>query len=444
MKMKIYNTLTGDKEEIKPVNKEEISIYVCGPTVYGPDHLGHARTWIFFDWLRRYFEAEGEKVKFIQNITDVGSLVGDEEEGPDKIEKEAKAEGKTPEEIARFFEAEHIKDLAALNIEKPDYLPRATDNIQEIIAFIKVLIDKGFAYEKSGNVYFEVEKLPTYGELSGRKLDEMLEGTRITNDPEKKNAYDFALWKKADGHIQKWPSPWGEGYPGWHIECSVMSSQLLGQPFDIHGSAVEHVFPHHENEMAQSRAYAGKPLANYWIHSGMLNIDGVKMSKSKGNYITVKDVLKEYSPDIVKLAFMQSLWSKPADWGKSAIFEATKLDEKLLRAKSDPSVGASDFQAKLKEILDDNFNTPKALVLINEKIGQMTAGDYEYLEKIFGLELKPNEVKLTPEQDKMVFNREEARKDGDFELADKLRQELAKDGIMIEDTEEGTIVRSRG
>lgn len=439
--MHIFNTLTHREEEFKPIKENFVGMYVCGPTVYGPDHLGHARTWIFFDFLRRYFLARGYKVKFVQNITDVGHLLADEEEGMDKIEKKAKEEGKTPEEIASFFEAEHFKDLEALNILKPDESPRATEFIPDIIDYIKVLVDKGFAYEADGDIYFSVAKLKSYGELSGRNLDEIVSGTRGEVKQNKKHPADFALWKKADSsHLQKWPSPWGlsraesrgEGYPGWHIECSVMSTSLLGQPFDLHGSTVEQIFPHHENEQAQARAFSdGKPLANFWVHSGMLTIDGQKMAKSTGNYITVKDALSECSSDVIRLAFLQTSWRKPLDWTKSATLAAQKLCGRLVNAKSAAGSIETDFITKLNAILDDNFNTPAALTLINDYLNKMSKDDFEYLANIFGLKLE--KVELTSDQEKLVKMREIARKTGDFKKADEIRDQLEKEGISVQD-----------
>lgn len=431
--MKIYNTLNHKEEEFKPIKENFVGMYVCGPTVYGPDHLGHARTFVFFDFLRRYFLARGYEVKFVQNITDVGSLISDQEEGEDKIEKKAKAEGKTPEEIARYYEAEHFKDLEALNILKPDESPRATEYIPDIIDYIKVLIDKGFAYASDGDVYFDVKKLKSYGELSGRNLDEIISGTRIESEKNKKNPADFALWKKADeSHLQKWPSPWGEGYPGWHIECSVMSTKLLGQPFDLHGSAVEHVFPHHENELAQAKVYGdGKGLANFWVHGGMLDVDGQKMAKSTGNFITVKDTLREYSSDVIRLAFLQTFWRKPLDWTKNATLAALKLKEKLVSAKFVAKNIETDFISKLNAILDDNFNTPEAVTLIYEYIDKMSIKDFEYLENVFGLKLE--KTVLTSKQEDMIKKREIARKTGDFKRADEIRDQLQKEGVSVKD-----------
>ena len=409
--LKIYNSLTRKIDEFKPLKNNEVGIYVCGPTVYGPTHLGHARTWIFFDWLRRYFLFQNYQVKFVQNITDAGHLIDDAEEGMDKIEQEAKLQGKTPAEIAQFYEAQYFHDLAALNILKPDFSPRATEYIKDIIAFIEVLIQKGHAYEAQGNVYFDVSSFSEYGQLSGRKSDFALQETRVKKDPLKKNQADFALWLKAkENHLQKWPSPWGlsragsrgEGFPGWHIECSVMSEKILGQPFDIHGSASEHIFPHHENEIAQSVAFAHKPLADYFLHAGMLLIDGHKMAKSLKNYLTVEDVLRENEADTIRLAFMQTQWRKPYDWpvhrslgeggSKNATLEAGKLKGKLVRAKLEAKVGESRYEKEIVEAIEDDFNLPKVITLIVNNLNQLTQGDFELIEKIFGLKLEVDKL----------------------------------------------------
>lgn len=419
-------------------------MYVCGPTVYGPDHLGHIKTWIFFDFLKRFFVAEGYKVKLVQNITDVGSLVGDGEVGEDKIEKTAKEEKKTPEEIARFYEVEHLKDLESLNFLKPDALPRATEHIKEIIEFIEKLIKKGHAYEKRGNVYFDVASDPSYGVLSGRKLEDMLTGTRIEEDKNKKNPADFALWKKAEEkNIQKWPSPWGEGYPGWHIECSVMSEKYLGITFDIHGSGIEHVFPHHENELAQSRCCNNQTLANYWLHTGMLSIDGEKMSKSRSNFITVKEALKSYSPDTVRLFFMTGLWRKPLDWSEASLEETRKMALKITRAKGEANIEKSGYRLEIAQALEDDFNTPKALSVIFSHLHELGKEDFDYIQEVFGLKLE-DDLKLTQEQEDMVQEREKARKSGNYALADKIRKSLEEENISVEDTTEGTKISPGG
>lgn len=438
MKMRLYNTLTKKIEDFKPIKAKQVGIYVCGPTVYGPDHLGHARTWIFFDWLRRYFLAQAYKVKFVQNITDVGHLVADAEEGEDKIEKEAKDSGKSPAEIARCWEKEHFKDLKALNILKPDFSPRAIDHIGEMIKFIEVLLKKKHAYVVGGNVYFSVASFTNYGQLSGRKVDELISGARVKVDQRKKSPADFVLWLKADpSHLQKWDSPWGEGYPGWHLECSVLSTRYLGQPFDIHGSANEHIFPHHENEIAQSEGYAGKLLARYFLHSGMLLVDSQKMAKSAENYITIKDALKEYDADTIKIAFMGTHWRKPLDWVKRAIIEAEKIKVRLVRAKEGAQPIKTGIPTEIDDALEDDFNLPKALAVMMKNLSRLSRHDFEYIEKIFGLKLV-KAIKLTTKQKKMVKDREKARGKGDYRKADGIRKELEKEGIILEDTAAGT------
>jgi cysteinyl-tRNA synthetase len=436
--MKIYNSLGKTIQEFEPLKDKRVGIYVCGPTVYSPDHLGHARTWIFFDWLRRYLTIEGYKVKFVQNITDVGHLVGDEDQGEDKIEKEAKANNKTPSEIARKFEAEHFRDMESLNILRPNIAPRATDHIEDIIEFIQVLLEKKHAYEVEGNIYFDVTSVPEYGELTGRKIDEEKAGARVKVDQKKKNPADFALWLKADEtHLQKWPSPWGEGYPGWHIECSVMAPKYLGQPFEIHGGAQDLKFPHHENEIAQSRAYAGKSLAKYFLHAGMLLIDGQKMSKSLGNFITIKDVLREYDADTIKIAFLGTHWRRPFDWSKSAILEAKKIRERLVRAKSTAQPVITGFKTEIKQTIDNDFNTPQALAVIMKNISKLSRDDFKYIDELFGLKLD-DLIKLNEEEETIYKERIKARQDGDYKKADELRGKLEKMGIMLEDSPTGT------
>ncbi len=436
--MKIYNSLGKKIEEFKPLKDNKVGIYVCGPTVYGPDHLGHARTWIFFDWLRRFLLEKDYKVKYVQNITDVGHLIGDEEEGEDKIEKIAKEQNKSPQEIARFYEERYFQDLIGLNILKPDFSPRATEYIADIIEYIKKLIELKHAYEANGSVYFDVASCKEYGKLSGRKIDQTLEDTRVKPNPEKKNQADFALWKNADKtHLQTWESPWGRGYPGWHIECSLMSERLLGQPFDIHGSASEHIFPHHENEIAQSEARFGRMLAKYWIHGGMLLVGGQKMSKSKKNYITIEDILAKFSADTVKLAFMTTHYRKPFNWEENTLKEAEKTKIKLVRAKNEAQPIKTGYPTEIDQALEEDLNVPKALSVILKNIGRLSRDDFAYVEKIFGLRLS-SESKLTPNQEDLFKERNKAREQGDYKKADQIRKQLEKEGIMLEDGPTGT------
>ncbi|MBM2820494.1 MAG: Cysteine--tRNA ligase, partial [Candidatus Berkelbacteria bacterium] len=367
-----------------------------------------------------------------------GHLVGDEEVGEDKIEKEAKEQRKTPQEIAEYWQSQYFQDLKSLDILKPDISPRATEHISEMIDFIKVLIKKGFAYEVLGNVYFEVKKFTGYGQLSGRRTSEEEEGKRVQVDQNKKNPIDFVLWLKADkNHLQKWPSPWGEGYPGWHLECSVMSAKYLGQPFDIHGSANEHIFPHHENEIAQSEAYAGMPLANFWVHSGMLTINGQKMAKSAKNYVTIKDALKEADKDTIKIAFMGTHWKKPFNWSEEALKEARIVKDRLARASMEAQSIKTGIQKELNEALENDFNIPVALSIVLNNLSRLSIDDFEYIKKVFGLKLTLD-IAISKQQEEMVKDRNNARDKGDYKEADKLRTELEKEGIILEDTPSGT------
>ncbi len=436
--LKLFNSDGKKLEPFEPLKDNRIGIYVCGPTVYSSDHLGQARTWIFFDWLRRYLTLSGFKVKFVQNITDVGHLVGDAETGEDKIEKEAKAKNKKPEEIARRFEAEHFKDLEALNILRPNITPRATEHISDMVNFIETLIKKKNAYVVSGNVYFDVASFTDYGKFSGRKIDEEKIGSRVKVDKKKKNPADFVLWLKADSsHLQKWPSPWGEGYPGWHIECSVIASRYLGQPFEIHGGGADLKFPHHENEIAQSIAATGRPLAKYWLHGGMLLINGQKMAKSLGNFITIKDALAKYDSDTIKIAFMSTHWRKPFNWEKSAIMEAKKIRERLVRAKEQSQAIITGYKTEINVALENDFNVPQVLAIIMKNISKLSRDDFRYFEELFGLKLK-EAVRLTPKQEKLYQERMIARNEGNYQKADEIRKSLEKQGIMLEDTPMGT------
>ncbi|MGA2667251.1 MAG: cysteine--tRNA ligase [Patescibacteria group bacterium] len=436
--LKLFNSDGKKLELFEPLKDKRIGIYVCGPTVYSSDHLGQARTWIFFDWLRRYLTLSGFKVKFVQNITDVGHLVGDAETGEDKIEKEAKAKNKKPEEIARRFEAEHFKDLEALNILRPNITPRATEHISDMVNFIETLIKKKNAYVVSGNVYFDVASFTDYGKFSGRKIDEEKIGSRVKVDKKKKNPADFVLWLKADSsHLQKWPSPWGEGYPGWHIECSVIASRYLGQPFEIHGGGADLKFPHHENEIAQSVATTGKPLAKYWLHGGMLLINGQKMAKSLGNFITIKDALAKYDPDTIKIAFMSTHWRKPFNWEKSAVSEAKKIRERLVRAKEQSQAIITGYKTEINVALENDFNVPQVLAVVMKNISKLSRDDFRYFEELFGLKLK-EAVRLTPKQEKLYQERITARQEGNYQKADEIRKNLEKQGVMLEDTPMGT------
>lgn len=434
--------MTRKKEEFKPISDSRVEMYVCGPTVYDYDHVGHARTYIVFDVMRRYFLSNGYAVKFIQNITDVGHLLADAEEGEDKIEKKAQEEGKSPEEIARYYTKEHFKDLKALNILKPFRSPRASHHIDEIIAFISDLIKKSFAYISNSNVYFDVGKLPDYGRLSHRSLGSMKSGARVKIDSSKRHPADFALWISDEKHIQKWDSPWGKGYPGWHIGCSVLSTKYLGDEIDIHGSAVEHVFPHHENERAQNNARFNHEVVNFWIHSGMLNINGEKMSKSKGNFIRIRDALKKYDVNVIRTAFLMTHYRKPYDYKQATFKQAEEIIGQLVRVKENSKKKKGDLKAikKFNAAMEDDFNTSEAIKIWQDNLNDLDWEDFEYFERVFGLDLDIYQAPLSKELQDLIEDREEARKNKDWTKADKIRHHLEELGYAIDDTKEGTRV----
>lgn len=469
--MLIYNKLTNQKEEFVPINPGKVGMYVCGPTVYDHCHLGHGRGYVSMDIIRKYLEFNGYEVRYIMNYTDVGHLVDDAEVGEDKLEKRAKREKIDPIEIANFYIQSCEEDFEALNIKPATFYPRPTKYIDKMINFIERLIEKDFAYESNGSVYFSVEKFPDYGKLSGRKTDELLAGARVEVDMDKRNPLDFALWIKADeNHILKWNSPWSIGYPGWHIECSVMSCDLLGEnTFDIHGGGNENAFPHNENEIAQSEALIGERMANYWVLWNMVNVDGVKASKSLGNAVSIKDALKKYNASAIRLWIISSHYRSVMDYSENSLSQATKnlekiskfinhVQEKLAKTNSiDADLTAIDFdyyQEKFKEAMDDDFNTPLALSIFYDLITQtykletenkITALDlknilsfWNKVNSIFSLEILPLDKEEIPKEIiQLAKDRETARKDKNFQEADSLRDKLKERGYEIEDTPEG-------
>ncbi|KKP78284.1 MAG: Cysteine-tRNA ligase [Candidatus Moranbacteria bacterium GW2011_GWF2_35_39] len=474
--LKLYNTLTKTKEEFKPIYTGKVGMYVCGPTVYDHCHIGHARGYVSMDVFRKYLEYLGYEVRFIMNYTDVGHLVNDAEIGEDKIEKKAKAEKIDPMEIVENYINSAKEDFKSLNIKPANFNPRPTQYIAQIIKFIEGLIEKEYAYESNGSVYFSVAKFPQYGKLSGRKTEELIEGSRIENNPEKKNQLDFALWIKSDeNHILKWKSPWSLGYPGWHIECSVMSADLLGQDtFDIHGGGNENVFPHNENEVAQSEAYLGKKMANYWTLWNMVNINGEKMSKSKGNHTSVKDILKEYDPMVIRLWILSSQYRSVINYTPSVLVQAKVNLEKItdwvrnLKNVSGDSKGSTfgvpkveplensekiDFshiyQKRFEEAMNDDLNTPLALSIVYELITEtnklMTENKlsadsaknilsfWEKINKVFGLIIKEEKENIPEEIVKLAEERKLARENKDFQKSDELRKKIEEVGYIIED-----------
>ena len=428
--MQLYNTLTRKKDFFEPIKKGEVSMYVCGPTVYDFDHLGHARTFVFFDFLRRFLTFQGYKVNFVQNITDVGHLVGDVDLGEDKLEKRAREKKISPEELARKFEQAHFEDMAKLNILKPDFSPRASDNIAEIIDLIKILEKKELTYEKDGNIYFDVSKYPEYGQLSHRKL------------ADQKGQHNFTLWRKAGSrNIQIWDSPWGKGFPGWHIECSAMAHKIFGKEFDVHGSASEHIFPHHENEIAQSVCGYGKIPARFWVHTGLLNINGEKMSKSKDNFITISDAVIKYNSNVLRLALLSNYYRKPLNFTASLMQQSQTIFQKiaLVRSKSG-RLGMVDQKVfnEFVSALKNDLNMPEALKVLANDASELSLQDFEAVEYILGVNFILEKKELTGAQQTLVRKREQLRASGKYDEADKIRQVLKKQGVEIEDTLNGT------
>ena len=391
MTLKIYNSFTRKKEEFKPVEKGKVKMYVCGMTVYSDAHIGHARTYFAFDVIRRYFEYKKFDVTYIQNITDVD----------DKIITAANKEGVDALEYSRRFTDKCLGDLDKLGIKRADVYPKASETIPDMIKMTQQIIDKGYGYESGGDVYFSVEKFKNYGKLSGQKLDDLMSGVRIDPEDKKRNPFDFALWKEAKPGEPSWDSPWGKGRPGWHIECSSMSSKYLGLPFDIHGGGMDLRFPHHENEIAQAEAATGKQFAKYWMHIGLLTVDGEKMSKSIGNIINVKDLLKKWDPEVVRLFYAQAHYRSPPDFNekglentKKGLIRIHRLKEKLeslsnnkpiekfegkdLNSKEKTYLKSIDnFKSEFEKAMDDDFNTPQAISIIFDFVNKSN----KFLEK---------------------------------------------------------------
>lgn len=461
--LKIYNTITRKKEEFKPITEGHVGMYVCGPTVYGYPHLGHAKSYVTFDTIYRYLLYKGYKVKYVQNITDVGHLVGDVDEGEDKIQKQAKIEQLDPVEIAYNYENIYFDSMEKMNIKKPSISCRATGHIIEIIEAVKELIDKGYAYVTlEGNVYYRINKFKDYGNLSRRNLDESLSGERITVKSDKENPEDFALWKKADdNHLMKWPSPWGLGYPGWHIECSIMSKKYLGETFDIHGGGMDNIFPHHECEIAQSVALNDKPFVNYFIHNNLVTVNGQKMGKSLGNFITLPDLFKEYNPMLIRFYILETHYRRPSDFNKEQLNNTKKNFEKientvnkLRKLTKDVEYTEDndvlDIKNKFLEAMDDDFNTALGISYIYEIIKlantELNQNDKD-LNKLKGIDLfitdvenilglKFNDEKTSNNDgllDLILEIRNQLRSEKNYKLSDEIRDRLNSLGIEIND-----------
>jgi cysteinyl-tRNA synthetase len=479
MPLFIYNTLTRTKEEFKPIHEGQVGIYVCGPTVYSHSHIGHAKSYISFDVVVRYLRYLGNKVLYIQNITDVGHLTDDADEGEDKLMKQARIDRVHPMQIAETITRSYFDDMDKLGIERPDISPRASGHIIDQIEIIKKLLADGFAYEVNGSVYYDVQKFKNYGKLSGRVLEESVEGTRIESRSEKRHPADFALWKKAEGgHIMRWPSPWGEGFPGWHIECSAMSMKYLGETFDIHGGGMDNEFPHHECEIAQSEAATGKPFVKYWIHNNLVTVNGKKMSKSLGNFVTLKDAFIKYDPLVVRFFILQSHYRSTLDFSDEALQAANtgydkllntvrNLREELKKAETEQRINGSAFDISshkkhFLEAMDDDFNAPLALGVLfdlaretNQSLNseqKLSLVTLKQINQLFGdlggqvLGIVPDEIRSAAGDakteshvmDLVVQIRAEVRKQKLWALSDIIRDGLKAIGFMIEDKKDST------
>ncbi|MCS6989438.1 MAG: cysteine--tRNA ligase [Chloroherpetonaceae bacterium] len=471
----LYNSLSRQKEKFVPLREGFVGIYVCGPTVYGHSHVGHAKSYVSFDVIVKWFRFVGYKVRYVQNITDVGHLLGDDGEGEDRILKTARLEQIEPMEVAQSYARSYYEDMDALGVDRPNIAPTATGHIPEQIELIKALIAKGHAYEVNGSVYFDVSSFEGYGKLSGRRnVDEMEPGTRVQVRSEKRHPSDFALWKKADpNHLMRWNSPWGWGFPGWHIECSAMSMKYLGETFDIHGGGMDNQFPHHECEIAQSEAATGKPFVRYWLHNNLVTVNGQKMSKSLGNFTTIKDLLKKYAPTVLRFFILQSHYRSTLDFSDGAIAAAKagleKLVETYRRLRESPvGTGAIDldaYKAKFHAAMNDDFNAPQAIALlfelsrdINVAIDKGGLREPEksnalafydaYAKGVLGIipkeSLQPSSNPLPKVMELVLDIRQEARARKDFATSDRIRDRLKEAGIEVKDGKDGATWRIVG
>jgi len=387
MPLRLFNSLTRDLETFQPLHPPFVGVYVCGPTVYGDAHIGHAKSYISFDVVVRYLRFLGYKVRYVQNITDVGHLTDDADQGEDKVEKRAALERIHPMQLAELFTRRYFEDMDALAVLRPDISPRASGHIPEQIALTQLLLERGHAYVVDGTVYFDVASWPDYGKLSRRRLDEQEAGARVEVRGDKRHPADFALWKKAEpGHIMQWPSPWGMGYPGWHLECSVMSQKYLGTTFDIHGGGLENSFPHHEDEIAQSEAAYGQPFARYWLHNNMVTVGGQKMGKSLGNFVTLRDAFKKFDPMVLRMVILQGHYRSPFDYSEAALGAAQTAYTRLVRTVQDirvliptlqegpPSQEVAEKVARTEErfldSMDSDFGTSGALAALFDLAGE--------------------------------------------------------------------------
>jgi len=461
--LKIYNTLTKQKEEFVPLTPPIVKMYMCGPTVYDYFHIGNARSFIMSDIIRRYLEYKGYKVTFVMNITDID----------DKIIKKSIEENKTAKDVSEFYIKEFFRDIENLKIKKADTYPKATEFMKEMIEMIKKLEQKGIAYNVNGNVFYDVSKFTEYGKLSGKNISELEAGSRVEINEEKKHPLDFALWKKAKEGEPYWDSPWSKGRPGWHIECSAMSCSLLGHSFDIHAGGNDLIFPHHENEIAQSEAANNKPFVKYWIHFGFLNINEEKMSKSLGNFFTARDILKQYSAEAIRLFFSQAHYRGPLNFSEDLIKAAEKGTEKIKNSydriieelnrkkfsQNEINFNFNLWYEKFEQAMDDDFNTSNAIALIFDfarEINKVIDDDNfneqflinaksffdTVVEGVFGLIKSDLDLSSSSLEEKLleilIKIRNQAKNEKNYALSDKIRDELNKIGIILQDSKSGT------
>ena len=482
-KLSLYNTLTRRKEIFEPLNEGRVGMYVCGPTVYGDPHLGHARPSITFDLMFRYLKALGYKVRYVRNITDVGHLEHDADDGEDKIAKKARLEELEPMEVAHYYTERYHKAMEQLNVLSPSIEPHASGHIMEQIDFVQRIFDAGYAYESNGSVYFDVEKynkVYNYGKLSGRNLDDIVANTRdLDGQSDKRHSYDFALWKKAaPEHIMRWKSPWSDGFPGWHMECSAMSCKYLGEQFDIHGGGMDLMFPHHECEIAQATAALGKDSARYWVHNNMITIDGQKMGKAYGNFITMEQLFngkhpkleQPYSPMTIRFFVLQAHYRSTLDFSNAALQAAEKGFDRLmkgmetlgkLKASATSSVEIADLEKRCSEAMNDDLNSPMVISALFDYVriinqiaeGQQTISEAElaelkrvfdlYVYDILGLRNEKQEGvaggsdMLGKVVDMILAVRQDAKANKDWATSDKIRNELTAIGIRVKDRKDG-------
>lgn len=467
MEIDLYNTLTRKKDEFHPIDKDTVRIYSCGPTVYSYAHIGNFRAYIMMDTLRRVLKYNGYKLKHVMNITDVGHLESDADEGEDKMEKAARKEKKDPYEIANFYTQVFLNDMEKLNIDKPEIITKATENINQMIEYVKEILENGYAYETSKGIYFDISKLDKYPVLSNRKLDEQIAGARVDVDPEKRNPYDFALWIKApENHIMKWESPWGLSYPGWHLECSTMGRRFLGEKFDIHTGGVDHIPTHHENEIAQSKGATGKIPARYWVHCEFLQVDGGKMSKSLGNTYTISQLQEK---GILPLSFKMFCYTANYRTKLNFTFEGAFAAQKALERLYDSylkNLNGSDeiteeeierYKEKFLNNINDDMNMPAAMGVVweaarNQRKSPKLAELLLKFDEVLGLDIKnankylqelkdmQNNIEIPEEVKKLVEERKTARQEKDWEKSDTIRNKIENLGYSIKDTKDGIIV----